>query len=83
MSAITAIIDLGFIFALSKSGTFILTFCLRVGFWNFLEEVAFIIFAYYSSPSLEAFPNIFTFSTVLIVAVVPSGVSEIAFGSNS
>ena len=42
MSVITAIIDLGFIFALSISGIFILTFCPRVGFWNFLEEVAFI-----------------------------------------
>ena len=41
MSVITATIDLGSIFALSISGIFILTFCPRVGFWNFLEEVDF------------------------------------------
>src|SRR5215510_13699182 len=41
MSVITAIIDLGSIFALSISGTFILKFCPRVGFWNFFRGSCF------------------------------------------
>jgi hypothetical protein len=55
MSVITAIIDFGSIFVLSISGIFILTFCPRAGFWNFSEEVAFIFFACFSSPSQAYF----------------------------
>ena len=58
---ITAIIDLGSIFALSISDIFIQSFCPRVGFWNFLAAVAFIFFACSSSPSLAASRNTFTF----------------------
>jgi len=72
------IIDLGSIFTLSIPGIFILTFCPRVGFWNFLEEVVIIFFACSSSPSQAASQNTFTFWALLIVAVVPSGVLEIA-----
>ena len=81
MSVITAIIDLGSIFALSISGIFILTFSSRVGFGNLLEEVDFIFFVCSSSHSLAASRNTFTFWALLIFAVVPSGVLEIASGS--
>ena len=70
MSVITATIDLGSIFAVSISGIFIVTFCPRVGFWNFLEEVASIFFFCSSSPSLAASRNTFTFWALLIVAVL-------------
>jgi len=78
MSVITATVDLVSIFALSISGIFILTFCPRVSFFKFLEEVALFFFACSSSPSLAASRNTFTFWALLIVAVVPSGVLEIA-----
>ena len=83
MSVITAIIDLGSIFALSISGIFILTFSSRVGFGNLLEEVDFIFFVCSSSHSLAASRNTFTFWALLIFAVVPSGVLEIASWSMS
>ena len=83
MSVIAAIIDLESIFALSISGIFILTFCPRVGFWNFLEEVAFIFFGCSSSPSGSIFLFWTSVSTSIVTQVSVSLVSSLPCNSKS